>query len=466
MRLIHTLLLLAGLLAVPGLFAAPAGTPNVIVIVADDLGYSDIGVHGCGDIPTPHIDTLARSGIRFSNGYSSHPFCSPMRAGLMSGRYQHRFGYETNCPYDPQNPHLGFPDKELTIPQRLQKAGYTTAHIGKWHLGAHSSKHPNNRGIDHFYGFLGGGHDYFVADLSVRDHEGYRQALMRNGTPEGVSEYLTTAFSKDACRFIEENKDGSFFLTLAYNAPHTPLQAPEEYLVKFSSIADSKRRRYAAMVHCMDDGIGMVLETLETLKLREKTVVFFLSDNGGPFKSNGSRNLPLRDGKGSVFEGGVRVPFLMSWPGTLPAGTVDDRPVISLDTSVTALHLAGADTSGKLDGVDLMPFVTGGKKGMPHEALFWRMGNGERNAWAVRAGDLKFTYVGRDKEEPESFFDLGQDLGEKQNLLRDRGEDVERLKALWSAWNRENLPPAFPGFGPYHQRKNQFYKDLQDEGDF
>ena len=154
----------------------------------------------------------------------------------------------------------------------------------------------------------------------------------------------------------------------------------------------------------------------------------------------------------------------MSWPGTLPAGTVDQRPVISLDTSVTALHLAGADTSGKLDGVDLMPFVRGGKKGNPHAALFWRMGHSDRRSWAVRAGDLKFTHVGRDKDEPESLFDLAKDLGEKQSLLKERGEDVERLKALWKAWNKDNLPPAFPGYGPYHQQKNKFYQDLQDSG--
>jgi arylsulfatase A-like enzyme len=442
---------------------AAAGPPNFLFIVADDLGYADIGVHGCRDIPTPHIDSIAATGVRFTSGYSNHAFCSPMRAGFLSGRYQHRFGYETNCPYDPQNPHLGLPDKVITIPSRLKQAGYATAAIGKWHLGAHWSKHPNNRGFDFFYGFLGGGHDYFTADLSVRDHEGYRQPLLRNGTPEGLSGYLTTALSKEAAGWLRANRDKPFYLYLAYNAPHTPMQAPEEKLRRFASIKDKKRRTYAGMVSAMDDGIGMVLATLDELGLRNNTVVAFVSDNGGPTRSNGSRNDPLRGDKGSVFEGGIRVPFLLSWPARLPSGATFDHPVITMDLPVTALHLAGAPTKGPLDGVDLLPFLTGDNQAPPHEALFWRMSNGGGRRLAVRAGDLKLFLTERANDGRPALHDLAADLSEEQDLVAERPGDARRLRQLWDAWNRPNIPPAFHGYRLYHQAKDRFYKDLQQQ---
>ena len=261
--------------------------PNIIVIMADDMGYADAGFTGASEIQTPHLDALAASGVTFSSGYVTHPYCGPSRAGLLSGRYQQRFGFETNPAYDPSNPYMGIDPNEPLFPQRLQKAGYRTGVIGKWHLGAAAPFHPSKRGFDYFCGFLGGGHDYFKIDLRQPVKEGYLQALERNGKPAEFDGYLTTALSNDAADFIESNKDDPFFLYLAYNAPHAPLQAPAEAIAKYSNIKDDKRRRYAAMVDVMDAGIGKVIAALDQNGLRENTLVFFLSDNGGPQPTKG-----------------------------------------------------------------------------------------------------------------------------------------------------------------------------------
>lgn len=445
------------LACISSIASAAERTPNFVYIVADDLGYADIGVHGCKDIPTPHIDSIAKNGIRFSSGYSNHTVCSPMRAGFLTGRYQHRFGYETNVAYDPQNPHIGLPNGERTISSRLKSAGYKTAAIGKWHLGAHSSKHPRNRGFDFFYGFLGGGHDYFQADESKPYQEGYGAPFLRNGIAEGLDGYLTDRLSDEAAKWIGEQKEKPFFLYLAYNAPHTPMQAPKESLAKFSHITDKKRRTYAAMVSEMDDGIGRVLKAIDDAGLRENTVVAFLSDNGGPLEPNASINTPLRGSKGTMFEGGIRVPFLLSWPGNLPAGKTDDRPVIALDLTVTSLHLAKAPVDGKLDGVNLMPHLTGGKTDEPvHEALFWRNTTIQRTDFAVRSGSLKLL----SQNNQIALSDLEKDISE--NLPLDDSTTRERLQALWNAWNESNIPPAFPGFSEYHQRKNALYEEMRN----
>jgi arylsulfatase A-like enzyme len=436
--------------------AASDARPNVVVLLADDLGFADVGVHGCADIPTPNIDRLAAQGVRCTSGYSSHPYCSPMRAGLMAVRYQHRFGYVSNIAYDPHNSFMGLPKSEVTVATRLKRAGYATGAFGKWHLGAAAPFTPNNRGFDYFYGFRGGGHDYFKVDLNRPMSEGYFQPLERNAVTVELDGYLTTMLADEAAAFIERQAGGPFFVYLAFNAPHTPMQAPEEYLQRFSSIKDKKRRAYAAMVSAMDDGIGKVLETLERLELTRNTVVFFLSDNGGPEHANASDNGPLRGQKGDVFEGGIRVPFLASWPGVLPQGTTYNEPVMSIDIMRTALEVGEVELDEKLEGVNLIPFLSGEAEGAPHAALFWRTQNCA--AWAVRSGSLKLLKTA-EASEP-SLYDLAADLGETADLAAERPADVRRLRAAYEEWNRHNHDPFFPSFREYHPQMRKHYQEF------
>ena len=450
-------LALLSLALLPSSLPAAAERPNVLIILADDLGFADIGVHGCKDIPTPHIDALAERGVRCTSGYSSHPYCSPMRAGLMACRYQHRFGYVTNVAYDPANTQIGLPASEKTIAKRLQEAGYHTGMAGKWHLGASHAHHPNRRGFEFFYGFLGGGHQYFDVDLTKPMGEGYFDTLQHNGTPKDLDGYLTDVLSEEAVGFIERSKDDErpFFFYLAYNAPHAPMQAPEADLQKFASIPDKKRRAYAAMVHAMDRGIGQVLAALDASGQRENTIVFFLSDNGGPTSANASSNTPLRGFKGDVFEGGVRVPFIVSWPGKLPEGTTYDHPVISLDVSRTALALGQAKIVPKLEGKNLMPFLSGSSAGPPHDALYWKSGD----KWAVRSGDWKLL---REKGMTGTrLFQLSNDISEKDDRSSSDPGLAEKLGAAYKVWNQDNLPALFPSYREYHEKKREFYRGLK-----
>lgn len=436
--------------------------PNVVLILADDLGYGDVGFNGCADIPTPNIDLLAAEGVRFSNGYSSHPFCSPMRAGLMAGRYQHRFGYVTNVAFDPHNQVMGIPESEKTIASRLRDAGYRTGMVGKWHLGASSPFHPMNRGFDFFYGFLGGGHDYFIVDTRVQLRENYKAALDDNGKPTAFEGYLTTVLTDEAIGFMRQENEKPYFLYVAYNAPHGPLQAPEDEIAKFESIQNPKRRTYAAMVSVMDQQIGRLIHTIDDLGQREKTLIAFLSDNGGPEQANASDNGPLRGSKGDVFEGGVHVPFVMRMPGTLPAGKVYDAPVISFDISQTALALAGAKEAGAKDatdqdGVDLFPYVLGDILGQPHDALFWRTAGDAKRA--VRRGFDKLVLM----NDESMLFDLESDLGEANNRAGSDQETVADLSESWDRWNQTNEPARFPGYRDYHERLKAFHQSVRED---
>ena len=368
--------------------------PNVIVILADDLGYADVGFNGCKDIPTPNIDRIAQNGVLFTNGYVSFSVCGPSRAGLITGRYQDRFGFSRNPLFAPNDPEMGLPQSEQTLADALNQAGYKSLAIGKWHLGAHESLHPLKRGFNDFYGFLGGGHQYFPEELTLRDefevkteYDSYRTKLLQNYRRVEEKEYLTDAFSRETVSYIEANKDTPFFIYLAYNAPHGPLQATEKYLERFNHIPSQKRRTYAAMVSAVDDGVGKVLDKLEELGISDNTMVFFLSDNGGPEEQNGSDNGILREGKSSLYEGGIRVPFAMQWPARIAAGKVYDQPVIALDIFATAVGNAGVSPKNQLDGVDLVPYLKGNKQGAPHEALFWR--KFDQNVYAVRQRDYK-----------------------------------------------------------------------------
>ncbi|MFM7179859.1 MAG: sulfatase [Verrucomicrobiales bacterium] len=436
-------LLLAQTLA----WAAPAaaGSPNVVVIIVDDLGFGDIGVHGCKDIPTPNIDAFARTGVRFSSGYVSAPLCSPTRAALMTGRYQARFGHEFNPPAitEPNPTKLALDLNQTTFAQRMKSAGYVTGALGKWHLGEGEAFHPLSRGFDEFFGFTGGAHSY------LRANDKRYGPIVRGREPVELKGYLTDVLADEAADFMRRHREERFFLYLAFNAPHTPMEAPKEALEKFSSIENEQRRIYAAVTWKLDQAIGRVTKAMQALDLTNNTLVFFLSDNGGALlrgvAKNGATNTPLRGGKIQLLEGGIRVPFMVSWPGVIPADKVDDRPVIQLDLMTTALSAAGVeiDPAWKLDGVDLLPYLTGKSTGLPHESLCWRLGQ----QWAVRKGPWKLVrwHDRRDNDDESKMmepqlFNLAEDIGETQDRMASEPDIARELQAAYDNWNKDNIP--------------------------
>ncbi len=409
--------------------------PNIVLIVADDLGYGDIGVHGCTEIPTPNIDALAKSGVRCTNGYVTCPVCSPTRAGLLTGRYQTRFGHEFNPgPRNLASREFGLVRSQKTLAERMRAEGYVTGLVGKWHLGSTVGLLPNDRGFDEFFGFLGGLSPYFPR----RKAGDQRLMILRNKEHVEETSYLTDAFAREAVGFIDRHQAEPFFLYLPFNAVHAPMQAIEKYRSRFPKILDGRRRTYAAMLSAMDDAIGHVMAKLTEAKLDENTLVIFLSDNGGPTRVTTARNTPLSGAKTQVMEGGIRVPFLMRWTGTLPAGRVYEKPVISLDIHPTVMAAVGiAQPMGTaLDGVNLLPYLTGRKKGSPHDALFWRYG--EQNA--VREGDWKLV---RMPDEPDRLFNLAADPGEMTNLAESQPARLKHLLAIYDAWNAKNVSAAW-----------------------
>ena len=421
--------------------AAPK-LPNILVIVADDLGYADVGFQGCKDIPTPHLDALAKRSVRCTSGYVTHPFCSPTRAGLLTGRYQQRFGHENNPAWLPESTVAGLPLAQVTLPQVLKTAGYFTGAVGKWHLGAHPQFHPNRRGFDHYYGLLGGGHSYLPGAKGGTE---YSIPMNRNGQPEPLAGYLTDVLGDEAAKFIEQRKSSPWFLYLAFNAPHTPLQVTDKQLDRVRAITDPTRRNYAGLVVGLDDAIGTVTKALRDSGQEADTLVWFFSDNGGPVGVTHSDNTPLRGAKGSVFEGGVRVPFLISWPAKLPSGKDFGPPVHSLDVFATAIALTGAKVPAAHvpEGVDLLPFLTGAKTGAPHERLFWRAGGGARSA--VREGDWKL--VQGESAKPQ-LFNLATDIAEAKDLAAQQPAVLARLQAAYAEWDRANVKPLFESPNP------------------
>jgi arylsulfatase A-like enzyme len=422
--------------------AAPAKARNVVLIVGDDMGYADLGVHGGSDVVTPNIDSLATHGVRFTNAYVSAAQCSPSRAGLLTGRYQQRFGHEFNL--SPQTERFGLPLGETTLADRMKAAGYATAVIGKWHLGTEPRYHPSARGFDEFFGFLKGAHSY-VPDSP--------EPLFRGTTPIRETEYLTDAFGREAVSFITAQKEKPFFLYVAFNAVHTPLSADAARLARFADIADQERRIYAAALFAMDEAIGRVLATLRATKRLDDTLVVFLNDNGGPTMRgvtvNGAVNRPLRGSKRTTLEGGVRVPFLMQWPARLRPGQVVDQPVIQLDLLPTILAAIGVETKPewKLDGVDLLPHLTGAASAAlppPHDTLFWRFGS----QMAIRQGDWKLVRYdlaveGGRGTSAAKLYDLRHDVGEATDLAARHPDRVQELQHAWDRWNTENVPPLW-----------------------
>jgi arylsulfatase A-like enzyme len=429
--------------------AQAADKPNILVLLADDLGWGELGCQGfTSEIPTPHIDSLAKNGVRFTNGYVSGPYCSPTRAGFMTGRYQTRFGHEFNPgPEEVAAEDFGLPLSEKTIADRLKEAGYATGWFGKSHLGYQPPFHPLERGFDEFYGFLGGARSYFDSDDDTT-------SPVQRGTEirKKFGGYTTDAFAAQTAAFIERHASEPWFAYLAFNAVHGPLEATEKYLGRFESIADPKRRAYAAMQSAMDDAVGAVLEKVRALGQEENTLVFFFSDNGGPTLATTSGNGPLRGYKAQTWEGGIRVPFIVQWKGRIPAGAVDDRPVIQLDICPTALAAAGVtiEPAWKLDGVNLLPYLTGEKSGAPHDALYWRFGR----QVAIRMGDWKLVKgatgqgIADERGEPAGIagaelYNLASDIGETTNLAGKEPETAKELAAAWDAWNADNVAPKW-----------------------
>jgi arylsulfatase B len=463
----------------------------VIVILADDLGYGDTGVYGSTRDRTPNIDALAASGVRFTSGYVTHPVCAPSRAGLLTGRYQERFGYEFNP--RGRDEIQGVSLSEIMLPKAMKTAGYATGMVGKWHEGQPAAYYPNARGFDSFFGmagggsvyiidpkpgdeFIGGGSEEEIGDVAgARPDDGRglnakrlearraRAPISRNGVVVREADYLTDAFTREGLDFIDKHKAAPFFLYMAYNAPHVPLQVTQKYYDRFPEIARKDQRIYAGMVSALDDGVGALMARLKADGLDRRTLVIFLSDNGCPDYVHGAcSNAPLVGFKRTHFEGGVRVPYIVSWPGHIPAGRVDDRPVSSLDIFPTAVAAA----HGKLpadrtyDGVDLMPFLTGRRAGVPNPTLYWRAGP----TFAIRDGDWKMLLLNKAPPDgvagngktirvnasdpttqppyPAQFgqhtmlYDLKASPVETHNLAAGQASIVERLKAKLAAWNR------------------------------
>lgn len=443
--------------------------PNIIVVFTDDQGWADLSCQAAvADVNTPHIDRLAREGVRMDAGYVTAPQCVPSRAGLLAGRYQQRFGVDHNG----QGP---LPLEVETLPARLQKAGYVTGMVGKWHLEPNPScsewvaknlprakpggrrnlpipAHkrapylPGPRGFSEF--FFGNSSDY-LANFNL---EG--MSLAPEGKQVRTGMYRLDAQSKAAVSFIRRNRDRPFFLYLAYFAPHVPLEATAKYLDRFPGPMPERRRYALAMISAMDDGVGGILQELQTHAIDETTLLFFISDNGAPLKIHkadlpismrggawdGSLNDPWVGEKGMITEGGVRVPFVMRWKGVLPEGMVYQQPVISLDVAATAVALAGLPPAPDLDGVDLIPYLTGVEKCAPHEALYWRF-------WgqaAVRSGRWKYLRLA---DGTQYLFDLASPEHERKNLFIQRPAVAKELAEKLSAWTDGLHRPGLPDEG-------------------
>lgn len=461
-------LLLSCFLLLPSPFEAAAEKPNVIVILTDDHGWSDLGVQGVRrDIRTPNLDRMAREGVRCTAGYVTAPQCVPSRAGLISGRYQQRFGVN-------QNGHGPLPLEEKTLAERLKAAGYATGHVGKWHLEATREDSawlqknlpdfkptkngkpvgvprekvaaflPGSRGFDDFFhGYSGTVH----ANFNLRG-----ETLKKEGETVQTGLYRLDAQTEAALAFIRRRQEQPFFLYLAYFAPHTPLEAPEKYLSRFPGPMPERRRLALAMISAIDDGVGRILDTLAELKLDERTLIFFTGDNGAPLKIDkpdeplpqgidagwdGSLNDPWLGEKGMLSEGGIREPFLVRWKGRVPAGQVYDQPVSSLDFAATAVAVAGMERDPALDGVDLVPFLTGEREGAPHEALYWRFW---RQA-AVRCGPWKFLRL---SDGTELLFDLASPEHEKKNRIAEQAGLASELRDKLTKWTATLNPPGLP----------------------
>jgi arylsulfatase A-like enzyme len=411
------------------LLAASGDKPNVLVIYADDLGYNELSCYGGKHVATPNIDSLATGGIRFTQGYVSAPLCSPSRAGLMTGRYQTRFGHENNTMAPG-----GLPLSETTLANRMKDLGYATCAIGKWHLGNSSDRLPTARGFDKYFGVTGNPGSYFTPGGFIDSR--VSTSVQKISDPNF---YTTDAFAARAVDWLGKQKDRPWFLYLPFNAIHGPREASEKYMERFKDAPNKADQTLFAMTVAMDDAVGVVLGKIRELGQENNTLIFFISDNGAPRHPNG--NDPLRGHKHSTWEGGMRVPFLAQWKGRLPSGKTYDQPAVQLDLLPTCVSAAGGtvDPAWKLDGVDLLPYLTGEASGRPHQTLYWRIDG----MWAIRHGDLKLVH-GQAGKDPPALFDLAVDVSEQNNLAAAQPAKVQELQSLWSAWNSEQADPQTP----------------------
>jgi len=410
--------------------------PNIVIIVADDLGYADLGCQGGREMSTPHIDSLATDGMKFTDAYVSGPVCAPTRAGLMTGRYQARFGYENlTGPVEVQiKTDLGVCTNEILLSQPMKAAGYRTAVIGKWHLGYNPKYRPNKRGFDYFFGFLPGGHDYFKWTTPPKGTRG--GCIYQNEDQVEGEGYLTEKFTEEATEFIKRNRRQPFFLYLAYFNVHGPLAVPEKYCKGLPTSMPKDRRTMVGMIHALDTGVGQVLDALRETGLERNTLVIFLGDNGGEGRSCFDKG-PLSGSKGTLWEGGIRVPFILRWPGRIPAGKIYSKPIIALDIFPTIVAAAGGQLpkDREIDGVNLLPYLTGAKVDSPHESLFWRY-SPRGGSFAIRKGNMKLLIH---RGQPAMLFDLAMDIGEKHDLSKEKPQVAECLKKELMAWNAKML---------------------------
>lgn len=428
MRNIKNVLLLVALFSAQLVVGQSVDQPNIILLFSDDAGFADFGFQGSVEMKTPHLDNLAKGGVIFSQGYVSDATCGPSRAGMVTGKYQQRFGYEEiNVPgYMSKNSGLlgddmGLPLDQTTMADYLKKLGYKTALYGKWHLGDADRFHPLNRGFDEFYGFRGGDRSYFdYKDMSKVHHD--KQMERGFGEYEEPTKYATDAFADEAVDFIERNQDNPFFIMLSFNAVHTPMEATEEDLAQFPELS-GKRQELAAMTLALDRACGRVLDKLEELKLDKNTIVVFTNDNGGPTDKNASNNKPLSGTKSNHLEGGIRVPFVMRWPEEIKKKSTYTFPISTLDLLPTFYVAGGGELSDlkDIDGVDLLPYITGANATRPHEQMYWK----KETRAVYREGDWKLI---RMPDRPAELYDLSKDIAEHNNLAE---ANPERVRAMF-----------------------------------
>jgi len=432
-----------------------AHRPNIILFLSDDQGYGDVGCYGNSEVNTPVTDLLAKQGVRFTAFYANAPECTPTRTALLTGRYQQRVG-GLECAigignvgrYDDavrlrKTHDLGLPVSETSIPRMLKNVGYHTAIVGKWHLGYEPKFSPNKHGFDYAFYVLGGWVDYFHHGENTPE---FTPMLYENEKPITRKGYLTDLIGQHAIKFIDQQqRDHPFFLYIPFTAPHAPYQGPDDYLPE-PLPADSPLHKqgkgpkdvYAAMIERMDQVMGKILDKLREKNLSENTLVIFMSDNGA---SGTGSNAPFRGGKGGVFEGGIRVPCVVRWPGHLQTGMVYNEPCMTMDFSASIVRIAGTKppSNRPFDGIDVLKYVEGHKR-LPRRNLFWRKRRGQTTVKAVRSGDMKYIYIQKRGKVQEYLFDLKNDPADKDDLLQEKPKVAARMRQLLANWEKEVKP--------------------------